>query len=114
MDELESLSRRMADVARALQVEQGSIATMDMAVSLAIAGSLAVTGVLTGWGLLFAAVAALVIWPQAAEIVVARRTPAVVDADAATSLEWAGIDRPLTPAQVREIDAVLGLEEVPA
>ena len=36
MDELQSLSRRMADVARALQEEQGSIATMDMAVSLAI------------------------------------------------------------------------------
>jgi hypothetical protein len=56
----------------------------------------------------------MVVWPQAAEIVVARRSSQEVAAEKASSLEWAGIDRPLTDAELREIDSILGLEEVPA
>jgi branched-chain amino acid transport system permease protein len=90
------------------------VALVGMTASLAIAASLAVTGVLSGWGLVFAGVIALVVWPQAAEVVVARRTPAEINAEADTSLEWAGILRPLTAVELREIDAELGLEDVSA
>jgi branched-chain amino acid transport system permease protein len=91
------------------------IALLGMAVSLVVAASLAVTDVLTGWGLLFAGVAALVIWPQAADLVVARRNAgARAEDEEAAPLEWAGIERPLTAAEVRELDSILGLEEVPA
>jgi hypothetical protein len=56
----------------------------------------------------------MVVWPQAADIIVARRSTAEGVTEEASSLEWAGIDRPLTDAEVREIDSILGLEEVPA
>ena len=74
-----------------------------------LAGLLAVVGAITGWGLLFASVTALVVWPQIAEHVVRRRTPR----EEATPLEWVGIDRPLTAAEVRELDAALGLAADP-
>jgi len=76
--------------------------------SLALAAALAVSGTITGWGLFFATVLSLVFWPQAAEIVVARRSPG----DVVEPLEWAGIDRPLTAVELRDIDAALGLDEV--
>ena len=70
--------------------------------------ALAVAGVITGWGLVFGAVAALVVWPQVAEAIVRRRAPAEP-----TSLERAGIDWPLTADEVRELDAALGLAADP-
>jgi branched-chain amino acid transport system permease protein len=77
--------------------------------SLAVVAGLAVADVITGWGLVFGAVAALVLWPLVAEAVVRRRRP---EAEA-PSLEWAGIDRLLTDAEVRELDAALGLTADP-
>ena len=70
---------------------------------------LAVTGAITGWGLVFGAVGALVVWPQVAEAVVRRRA---AEAEL-PPLEWAGIDRALTAAEVRELDAALGLAADP-
>jgi branched-chain amino acid transport system permease protein len=68
---------------------------------------LAIVDLITGWGLLFAGAAAAVVWPQVAEAVVRRRQ------GRPPGLEWAGIDRPLTPAEVRDLDAALGLSSDP-
>ncbi len=84
-----------------------------LSVSLLLAAGLALTGSITGWGLVFASGLSLVIWPQVAEVLVARRTPR----QRGTPLEWAGIDRPLTADELRKIDTELRLEdrqEVPA
>jgi branched-chain amino acid transport system permease protein len=91
-------------------------AMVGLAVTLTVTSSLAVAGAITGWGLVFAGAAALVLWPQVADLVVARRTAAAAsdEPEPLLDLEWAGIDRPLTDAELREIDARLGLEEVPA
>ena len=75
--------------------------------SLVLASGLALTGVLTGWGLVFAAALSLVVWPQTAEIAMARRSPT---GSTPTSLEWAGIERPITASELHAIDAHLGLE----
>lgn len=81
-------------------------ALVGLVVSLAVAAALAVTGALTGWGLTFAGAVALVAWPQLAEIVVARRRPK----EDGVPLEWAGLTEPLTPEQVRRVDAALGID----
>ena len=78
--------------------------------SVAVTVGLVVTDVLTGWGFVFLLVGALVVWPQSAEVVVGRRNRE----KRGGSLEWAGIERDLTPEDLRSIDAALGLEEVPA
>jgi branched-chain amino acid transport system permease protein len=86
-------------------------ALVGLLASVALAAGLAVGDAITGWGLTFALAAALVVWPQVAEQIVARRRPTEV---AELPLEWAGLEAPLTEEQVRAIDARLGLEEVPA
>jgi hypothetical protein len=78
-------------------------------VSVVLVCALAIADVLTGWGLTFGLVAALIVWPQVAEATVRRRTPR----PRADSLEWAGIDRPLTAAEVRALDDALGLSSDP-
>jgi branched-chain amino acid transport system permease protein len=77
-----------------------------LALSLAAAASLAVTGVLTGWGLLFAGAGALVVWPGVADLVVARRRPA----DDQAPLERAGFGAPLTDEELRRVEAALGID----
>jgi ABC-type branched-subunit amino acid transport system permease subunit len=86
------------------------VTLVGLLVSVVVIAGLAVRGSITGWALTFLLAIALTVWPQAAEIVVARRLPR----DAAVPLEWAGLHDPLTDAQVREIDAVLGLDTGPA
>ena len=78
-----------------------------LVVSLAVVCGLGIADAITGWGMVFGSVAALVIWPQVAEAVVRRRAPK------REGLEWAGIDRELTLAEVRELDAALGLSGDP-
>jgi branched-chain amino acid transport system permease protein len=78
-----------------------------LVVSLVVVCALAIADAITGWGLVFGGVAALVVWPQVAEGVVRRRTPK------RDGLEWAGIDRPLTDAEVRGLDEALGLASDP-
>ena len=85
---------------------QVPVALAGLVVSLVAAAALAITGAITGWALFFAGALTLVVWPQLAEIVVARRSPR----QAAAALEWAGIDRPLTADELRSIDAALGLD----
>jgi len=82
---------------------QVPVALAGLVVSMAVVVALAVSEVITGWGLVFGSVAALVVWPQAAEAVVRRRAPSV------RQLERAGIDWTLTTDEVREIDVALGL-----
>ena len=79
-------------------------------VTLVVLAGLAVTGTITGWALVYTAAIALVVWPQSAEILVARRSPK----DIGGGLEWAGIDAPLTGEDLRRVDAALCLEEVSA
>jgi branched-chain amino acid transport system permease protein len=81
------------------------VAAAGLVATLAGIAALGLTDAITGWGLTFAAVAALVIWPQVAELIVARRTPR----ETGSPLEWAGIVRPLTTAELHELDATLGL-----
>ncbi len=89
---------------------QAPLALAGLAVSVAGAVILAITGTLTGWGLIFTLLIALVVWPQVATTLVARREPPADDAP----LEWAGVDRPLSAEELRQINTALGLEEVPA
>jgi branched-chain amino acid transport system permease protein len=92
-------------------LKQVPFALLGVIASVVVAAGLAIAGTITGWGLTFASIAALVVWPQVAEQVVARRTPRE---EGAVPLEWAGLEAPLTDDEVRAIDARLGLEEVPA
>ena len=78
--------------------------------SLALVAVLAVTGAITGWGLLFGSAIAMVAWPQLAEILVARRSPKSHHG----GLEWAGIDAPLTDDDLRRVEAALRLDGVSA
>ncbi|MGQ0432852.1 MAG: ABC transporter permease [Microthrixaceae bacterium] len=81
-------------------------ALVALLVSLAAAAALTLTDAITGWGLTFASAGALVVWPQVAERVLARRR-----ADGgAVPLEWAGIDSPIPPEELRRIDAALGID----
>jgi branched-chain amino acid transport system permease protein len=81
-------------------------ALIGLLASLLLAAALALAGAITGWGLLLGAAGALVLWPLAAEIVVARRRPR----NDLTSLEWAGIDAPLVDDELRRVDAALGID----
>ncbi|MFZ6002581.1 MAG: ABC transporter permease subunit [Actinomycetota bacterium] len=74
--------------------------------SVVLGGGLAVAGTITGWGLTFVVAGALVVWPQMAELAVARRTPR----QDAMSLEWAGIESPLSEEDLRRVDAALGID----
>jgi branched-chain amino acid transport system permease protein len=89
---------------------QAPVALVGLVASAAVVVALGVTEAITGWGMVFGLVASLVVWPQVANVTIARRTPK----DESPPLEWAGLDEPLTTAQLQEIDAALGLEEVPA
>jgi branched-chain amino acid transport system permease protein len=82
------------------------LATAGLVATLIGAAVLAVSGALTGWGLTFAGVAALVVWPGVADLVVAHRRPRQHDA----ALEWAGVDASLSDEQVRRVDAALGID----
>jgi branched-chain amino acid transport system permease protein len=78
--------------------------------TMAVIAGLAVTGAIDGWTLTILSALALVVWPQSAEIIVARRQPRSVGGP----LEWAGVDRPFTEDDLRTVNAALALEEVPA
>ena len=79
-------------------------------VTIVLAAGLAVGDTIDGWTLTIVLAFALVVWPQAAELVMARRNPK----ETGGGLEWAGVERPLEEADVHALDARLGLEEVPA
>ncbi|MET0902825.1 MAG: ABC transporter permease [Acidimicrobiales bacterium] len=93
--------------ARYAVLREVRFALVGLVVSLVVVSGLAVAGSITGWGLLFSAVAALVIWPLVAEATIRRRV------EKPPALEWAGIDRVLTVSEVRELDAALGLSGDP-
>lgn len=78
--------------------------------TVTVASALAVGGAIDGWTLTIVLAIAMVVWPQGAEVVVARRNPK----ETGEGLEWAGWERPLSAEELRVIDARLGLEEVPA
>jgi branched-chain amino acid transport system permease protein len=84
---------------------QVPVALAGLVVSIVVVAALTIADVLTGWGLTFGLVISLVVWPQVAELVLRRRSPR----PRSRSLEWAGIDRTLTVAEVRALDAALGL-----
>ncbi len=76
--------------------------------SVVVATGLLVLDAITGWSFTIALVVALVVWPAVARRIV---TPDPEDvADEQISLEWAGLDRPLAPEQLAEIDHALGLD----
>lgn len=77
-----------------------------LVVTLIGASSLALGGMLSGWGLTFVVAAALLIWPSMAELITASSNPS---ADT-VALEWVGIEEPLTPELLRVIDARLGID----
>jgi branched-chain amino acid transport system permease protein len=79
-----------------------------LVVALMAASALAMAGVISGWGLTFAGVLALGVFPPAAEFVVARRNPGT----APPALEWAGIDGPFTGEELERVNEGLHLEEV--
>jgi len=74
------------------------------------ASSLAISGAVTGWALTFMVGGALVISPLLAEL--AR--PSTAPSAAPMAPEWLGIDAPIGPDLVRELDARLGIEPTTA
>lgn len=88
-------------------LRQVPVALVGLLVTAGALAGLAVAGALTGWGLTYGAAAAMVVWPLLAEVLAARRRP---DEAAGRSLEWAGVDSPLTAEELREVNAALRLE----
>ena len=87
---------------------EAPVALAGLVASLLVATGLLVTDVITGWSFTIALVVALVVWPG-----VARRMVGADPEDVAaepTSLEWAGLDRPLPPERLAEIERALGLD----
>ena len=82
------------------------MAKVGLAATLAGAAALAVQGTLTGWGLLFATAGALVVWPGLADLIAARRGPG----HDRMSPEWADFTTPLEDAELRRVDAALGID----
>lgn len=80
------------------------VALSSMVVVLGLTTALAVAGAISGWALVYTSITTLAVGPLVAEVIVARRQPPTA------SLEWAGIDAPLAPEQVRTIDTALGLD----
>jgi branched-chain amino acid transport system permease protein len=92
--------------------------------TLAVTSALALSGAITGWGMFFLVLASLVVWPQIARTVLARREVGGIDTSAegdgeaaaptlATAPEWLGVTAPVTAADVEELDRALGIEEAP-
>ena len=77
--------------------------------TLVVVSALAIAGTITGWGLLYLSALAMVVWPQTAEILVARRIRTDVQA---STLEWAGVDVPFTEDDLLRVNAALRLETV--
>ena len=71
-----------------------------------LCAGLTAAGVIDGWTMTIALAIAFVAWPQSAEIVVARRQPR----PDSVPLEWAGLEQPLTPEELAEVDRALALE----
>jgi branched-chain amino acid transport system permease protein len=105
------------DVGRSAQLV-GTVrwALAGLVVSAATAILLALTGAISGWGLTFVLVATLTVWPGAAQWWAARpvtdSAPSHGSLDE-VALEWAGLELPLTLAQLEEVDAALGVD-IPA
>jgi branched-chain amino acid transport system permease protein len=75
------------------------------------------TNVIDNWTTVWAAIAVLLLCPPVAEALEARAARRAGAADAvaepeAVPLEWVGITRPFTDADVRELNAALALSEV--
>lgn len=81
-------------------------AAWGLVLSLGGAAALAVTGSLSGWGLVYAGVVALLAWPGVADVVVARRNPRLDG----PSLEWAGLEAPLGDDELRRVERSLGID----
>jgi branched-chain amino acid transport system permease protein len=101
-------SRDIAD--RYAILGEAPIALGGLVVSIGVAVALAISGALTGWGLVFSLLIALVVWPRLAMTMADRHQPT----PAAAPLEWAGIDRPFSSEELREVEDALGLEEIQA
>jgi hypothetical protein len=91
-------------------LREAPLALWGMVLTIVIACALAVSGTISGWDLTFSLALALVLWPLAAEWLVARRAPPAEQ----HGLEWAGLTRPMRPDELRTVDDALQLEEVPA
>jgi branched-chain amino acid transport system permease protein len=98
------ISSRYGIVREVPFVLAGLLATVVVVAGLAVGGSI------DGWTLTIGLAIAFVVWPQTAEIIVARRRPKAMGGD----LEWAGVDRPFTADDLRAVNAALALEEVSA
>jgi branched-chain amino acid transport system permease protein len=98
----------VGDMARRFGVVREVPGLLGLVVAVdAIISGLAIADVITGWVMLIGLIASLLIATRAAELVVARRSPQEHGLD----LEWAGIDRPFTDADLHLVDRGLGLEE---
>ncbi|MGQ0832460.1 MAG: branched-chain amino acid ABC transporter permease [Microthrixaceae bacterium] len=96
------------DIAEGYRVlAEAPFALVGLLASLVTASALAVGGVLTGWGLTFAVALSMVAWPAVATGAVARRRDRTGQA---RPLEWAGLEEPLSPDEVRALDAALGVD----
>jgi hypothetical protein len=82
------------------------LALVGLAATLVAASGLALSGTITGWHLVTVLVVALVFWPSLAQVR-ARDTPTGPEE---VPLEWAGLEAPLTPAQLRAVDEALGID----
>ncbi len=85
---------------------EAPVALVGLTVTLAGGASLALADTITGWQLTAVVVGGLLVWPGVATAMVSARTPGPN-----RSLEWAGVDEPLTEAQLVTINEALGIDD---
>jgi branched-chain amino acid transport system permease protein len=83
------------------------VAQAGLIATIVLCASLTLAGVIDGWTMTIALAIALVAWPQAAEVVVARRG---APSEERGGLEWAGLETPLTAEELHAVDRALALE----
>ncbi len=84
------------------------VALVGLVVTVASGALLAAVDVLSGWGLLYWVATALVVWPATAQI--AQRRRELSTRERIPDLEWAGVDRPFSAAELAVVARGLGLE----
>lgn len=96
----------VCDIAASSQVLTTAPAVLGaLLIALVGGASLAIAGVMTGWGFAFVALGSITAAPLAAELLATRRGTN----EPGIALEWAGIESPLSADELLRIDTALGI-----
>jgi branched-chain amino acid transport system permease protein len=93
-------------------VKRSKPVLIGMAVAYAVIYGLRSTNVIDNWTTVWLSIAVLVLCVPVAEWLATDRSARATDDEAAVPLEWVGITRPYTEADVRAMNAALGVSDV--